>query len=832
MVQVEHLHKYYNKGKKNEQHVLDDINLEFGQTGLVCILGESGSGKTTLLNTIGGLDDFAEGTLTVDGTTLTGYQPRIIEPIRNEHYGYIFQNYYILQDYSVEYNVKLALNRYDLTEEEKEERTEYILGLLGMAKYKNKLVSKLSGGQQQRVSIARALVKAPDIILADEPTGNLDEENTIRTMSILKSISKECLVLLVTHEKRIARFFGDRIIEIRDGRVVRDVENTGSSYERSDDANIYLPEYEKKSLEEGFAKFHMYYQPEEEAGKVCLNLVWKDEKLYIQNLMDCDIVLEGEENGIHVLDEERPKLNIEDIEQFSYDLERLPSQQSQDRGDAQQSSGVLPQNHNKGAAKLPFREIWRMALSNTKMMGRKQAFMITILLASAILLSVTLAKFINMVAINEEAVVSVDSHYVSLNFDIIATLNDTDGWEVYNFLYNYLDNADVYDPFFAPSAKLYLTGQGYLQLGDVQQTISGFSYVSLSHLKGEQLVYGRMPEKRNEVVVDMSVIEDLMDSKGALTSYYKKPEEYLGVILEADKGSSNMEITGISNTQEPSIYCGQNILLSMVQKGYEIASVEEFLAEYPDEYEMLKLASDEVLMREGMYNARDTDGMSASSNQTVVGNDLYNIVGTFPDELEVDYILSDEGCKNIRNEMIYQEKSCLLYTDDIDKTMQYFKDLHWESDKFALNLKNMRDVQLQDYLAKSVSDTDAGNLITLIVVVISVLMIYFTVKSNAMSRSEELTVYRLLGISRGSIIQAYVLEMAILTSVTSLPAVLVSSGVIKFIGSIPSLEMGMLFPWWSVLLLLAVIYAVHTIISILPVHGIISKPPATLAVKG
>ena len=812
MIQVEHLHKYYNKGKKNEQHVLDDINLEFGETGLVCILGESGSGKTTLLNTIGGLDDFAEGTLTVDEAALTGYQPKIIEPIRNEHYGYIFQNYYILQDYSVEYNVKLALNRYDLTEEEKTERTEYILGLLGMAKYKKKLVSKLSGGQQQRVSIARALVKAPDIILADEPKGNLDEENTIRTMSILKSISKECLVLLVTHEKRIARFFGDRIIEIEDGKVVRDIENKGSSYERSDDANIYLPEYEKKSLEEGFAKFRMYYKPEEEAEKVRLNLVWKDGKLYVQNLMECDIVLEGEENGIHVLDEERPKLNMEEIEQFSYDLERLP---------------------DKGSAKLPFREIWRMALSNIKMMGRKQAFIITILLASAILLSVTLAKFINMVAINEEEVVSVDSHYASLNIDITGTINEEmDGWEVYEFLYYYLDSTDIYDSFFSPTARLYLTGQGYLQLDNVQQTISGYSYVSLDHLKEEQLLYGRMPEKRNEVVVDIAVIQDWMDSKGVLTSYYKEPGDYLGVVLEADRSSSNMTITGISNTQEPSIYCGQNVLLGMVQKGYQIANVKEFLAEYPEEYETIDLAHDEILMRQGMYNAEQTDRMTGSDNQVILANYIYNVVGTFPDELGVDYILSDKGCKDVRDQVIYQERSCLLYTDDIDKTMQYFEDLDWVSNKYALNLKNIRDVQLQDYLAKSVSDTDASNLITLIVVVISVLMIYFTIKSNAMSRSEELTVYRLLGISKGSIIQAYVLEMALLTSATSLPAVLISSGVIKFIGSIPSLEMGMLFPWWSVLILLVVIYVVHTVISILPVNGIISKPPATLAVKG
>ncbi|MDE6617258.1 MAG: ABC transporter ATP-binding protein, partial [Lachnospiraceae bacterium] len=238
MIKVNNLNKYYNKGKKNEQHVLNNINLEFGNTGLVCILGESGSGKTTLLNTIGGIDDFADGTLQIGDAVFKSYKQKQVEPVRNDHFGYIFQNYYLLKDYSVNYNVKIALNRYNLSEKEKDERTKYILDMLGMGKYRNKPVSKLSGGQQQRVSIARALVKAPDIILADEPTGNLDEENTIRTMAILKKISRECLVLLVTHEKRIARFFGDRIIEIRDGRVVRDENNTASTYERSDDLNI------------------------------------------------------------------------------------------------------------------------------------------------------------------------------------------------------------------------------------------------------------------------------------------------------------------------------------------------------------------------------------------------------------------------------------------------------------------------------------------------------------------------------------------------------------------------------------------------------------------
>ena len=138
--------------------------------------------------------------------TLNKYDPKAVEKIRNDKYGYIFQNYYLLQDYTVAYNVKLALNTFDISEEEKDERVEYVLQKLDIAKYKKKLVSQLSGGQQQRVSIARALVKSPKIILADEPTGNLDEENTLRTMSILRSIAKDCLVILVSHEKRIARF--------------------------------------------------------------------------------------------------------------------------------------------------------------------------------------------------------------------------------------------------------------------------------------------------------------------------------------------------------------------------------------------------------------------------------------------------------------------------------------------------------------------------------------------------------------------------------------------------------------------------------------------------
>ncbi len=281
MIKIEGLDKYFNRHKKNELHVINNTTLEFEDSGLVCILGESGSGKTTLLNTIGGLDDFSGGSITVDDLRLDKYQSSKIEKLRNRKYGYIFQNYYLLLDYSVEYNIRLALEIFDLSESEMEERIDYVLEAVDMLKYKKRLVGQLSGGQQQRIAIARALAKAPDIIFADEPTGNLDENNTMRIMSIIRKISDKCLVILVTHEKRIAEFFADRIIEVRDGTIVEDRTNKKSNtYYKAEDANIYLKEYDVNNYSLGNVSVNIY--SDNSVKKIILNLVQKDNKLYIQ----------------------------------------------------------------------------------------------------------------------------------------------------------------------------------------------------------------------------------------------------------------------------------------------------------------------------------------------------------------------------------------------------------------------------------------------------------------------------------------------------------------------------------------------------------------------
>lgn len=823
MIRVSHLQKYYNKGKRNEQLVLQDINLEFGETGLVCILGESGSGKTTLLNTIGGLDDFSEGTIQLDDAVVSGYEPKIFEPVRDDHLGYIFQNYYLLKDYTVSYNVKLALSRYGLTEREKQERTEYVLDMLGMGRYKNKLVSMLSGGQQQRVSIARALVKAPDIILADEPTGNLDEENTLRTMSILKTISKECLVLLVTHEKRIARFFGDRIIEIRDGRVVRDENNSAVSYERSDDSNIYLKEYDAKKFQNDFADFRLYHGRGQEPVDIELNLVWKDDKLYIQNLTDCDIVLEGEENGIQILDEERPTLDLDSIDNLQYSLSRLPG---------------------KGTARLPLREVWRMALSNIRMLGKKQIFMVAILLASAVMLSITMAKFVNTISIDEKSIIGNDSHYLKLEFESQSVFDVDDQWKIFDFAQANLTDNELGDVFCGSKLVLSLMGEGFTQMKNLRQPMPAFSYVSIRHLDGKSLLYGKLPEKRNEIVVDIWLINKLIQSGGVVSTNLGGAESYLGALLKTSVGGNKLRISGICDTDQPSIYCNDNMLLGFSQSGFNIASVEELKREAPEKFAELSLADNEILLSETLFyntpkNIFEDKNLPTIENGTIVNycigkdaNHSYTVVGTIDDSLGIDYVLTDQGCRNVRDQVIYDNKECLFYTDNVKAATAYFDTVKDELGSFQLKLTQPCQEDIKAFRKADTSDTSASNLITLLIVLISMLMIYFTIKSNAMSRSEELTVYRLLGISRSSILKAYMLEMALLTSFTSLPVVLVCSGAIQFISSIPSLEMGMLLPWWSVLALLAAIYIIHTVISILPVYSILSKPPALLEVKG
>lgn len=278
MIRIQGLHKFFNKGRQNEIHVINGVDLDLPESGMVAIFGKSGCGKTTLLNVIGGLDGFAEGTLTIENNDIR----RDTDDIRNQYIGYIFQNYNLNKNVSCYENVADALRLCGLDDEgEIEKRVGAALKNVGMEKYSKRTPDTLSGGQQQRIAIARAIVKNPRIILADEPTGNLDEANTVMIMDLLKAISRNHLVLLVTHEANLVDHYCDQVIELSDGRIVNVKSNSSANgFAARDKNDIFLGELERTSLRDGNAEVEYFGEMPETPVKI--RIVNNGGKLYVQ----------------------------------------------------------------------------------------------------------------------------------------------------------------------------------------------------------------------------------------------------------------------------------------------------------------------------------------------------------------------------------------------------------------------------------------------------------------------------------------------------------------------------------------------------------------------
>lgn len=222
MLKLENITKIY-EGKNFKQIALNDVTLAFRNNEFVSILGPSGSGKTTLLNIIGGLDKYTYGNLIIDGVSTRKYKERDWNNYRSKKVGFIFQSYNLINHQTVLSNVLLSLNIAGKPKKESIKLAKKVLKDVGLENYIKKKPKELSGGQMQRVAIARALVTNPNIILCDEPTGALDSQTSIQIMELLKEISKEKLVIMVTHNVTLANKYSDRVIALNDGVITYDM---------------------------------------------------------------------------------------------------------------------------------------------------------------------------------------------------------------------------------------------------------------------------------------------------------------------------------------------------------------------------------------------------------------------------------------------------------------------------------------------------------------------------------------------------------------------------------------------------------------------------------
>jgi len=225
-VQVEKVEKVYKLGEIPVQ-ALDDVSLELSKGEFVAIMGPSGSGKTTLLNLIGVLDKPTKGRIYIDGKDITKLNDRELTALRRKTVGYIFQFYNLIPVLSAFENVELPMLISGMPKEEREERAHSLLEKVGLAGRENHRPDELSGGEQQRVAIVRALANKPSVVLADEPTGDLDSKTGKDVMQALRDLSRNegATVIVVTHDSMVANL-ASRVFEMRDGRIIR-VRTTG-----------------------------------------------------------------------------------------------------------------------------------------------------------------------------------------------------------------------------------------------------------------------------------------------------------------------------------------------------------------------------------------------------------------------------------------------------------------------------------------------------------------------------------------------------------------------------------------------------------------------------
>lgn len=221
MLQLKNIKKNYESGEEIVK-ALKGINIEFRESEFVAILGPSGCGKTTLLNIIGGLDHYTSGDLIIDGISTKKYKDRDWDTYRNHRIGFVFQNYNLITHQSVLSNVELALTLSGVDKKTRRKKAIEVLEKVGLKDQMHKKPNQMSGGQMQRVAIARALVNDPDILLADEPTGALDTKTSIQIMEILKEISKDRLIIMVTHNPDLASKYATRTINLLDGEITSD----------------------------------------------------------------------------------------------------------------------------------------------------------------------------------------------------------------------------------------------------------------------------------------------------------------------------------------------------------------------------------------------------------------------------------------------------------------------------------------------------------------------------------------------------------------------------------------------------------------------------------
>lgn len=812
MIELKKVNKFFNKGKKNELHVINNTSLMLPDVGLVALLGPSGCGKTTLLNAIGGLDSVQDGTILVDGKKISSRNMSKVDKLRSLSVGYIFQDYKLLEDQTVFDNVAIALKMVGIkNKDEIKVRVEYVLEKVGMLRYRHRPVSMLSGGERQRVGIARALVKNPDIVLADEPTGNLDSRNSVEIMNIIKTISKERLVILVTHERNLAEFYASRIIEVSDGTVTADRENghdNALDYEL--DNIFYLKEFpSQRSFADPQDQISVYASEED---VVNLKIVVKHGNLYIQAPENQHVEVVEKGSGIELVDDYKRQVDQESIADYDFNLDEIGDQSIARRYSSIQNFWT--------AFFLGFKKI----SSYTTL---RKLLLVGFLLAGCFI-SFAFARIGSAKHVEQKDYITANASYLQLENPNLSV-------EDYSKLADRQDLAYV----LPGDSKITLTfaPEQFYQSQGVSFSLTG-SLSDAATLTAEDITVGRLPETEQEFVVDRMLLDSLLSSESRLAMFnIRQPEELIGRTYTLKNGLS-YTLVGLVDRQEPNLYLNQSQFIWALYYSNPSAEESYYVSTDLDSSETETLQS--YRLAEGTYqlkrgrlpeNAYECivnyeERESYPLNKTVdvtVGKQKLKVVG---------YYTSDQ---NLTKPLVNDQT--LLY-DLVENASLYTICPAVDQDAYAnltaegYNVTNLLADARSSYQDSVETTVRTTMILAIIIIAISLIEMFLISRSSFLSRIKEVGTLRAIGMKKWDVYKIFLGEVLAVTTLTDLPVILITFFGIQW-ATASSTEIAQFLyqePYFLLLEILLV-YAFNVLVGLLPVWNTMRKRPAAILAR-
>ncbi len=824
MIRAENLTKTYDRGTRRAHEVLHGLSFTLPDTGFVCILGASGCGKTSLLNAVGGLDHFDDGTVSVGGGEPLRSGSAGMERERNASFGYIFQNYYLLAEHSAAYNVYIGMHSLALPHREKMRRVRQALERVDMLRFRRRPVGELSGGQQQRVAIARAIARRPKVIFADEPTGNLDEANTLNICTILKELSRESLIVMVTHETRIARFFADRIITLEDGRILSDTEEWDrGSMDAGAQNTLYAGDYAEGTLAAPQLSVRVLYA--EDAPPAALTVVVEAERIVIKT-QDNRMVLCSSAADVPFLEEGKRPV----IDRDSFAGETPPTV-----GEPQESVS-LPSRRGGLGLRMLLREAFSQS-SGKKL--RKFGTGVFLVLLS-LLLSLAAADFVTLSTIDPRQFGTVDSHTTTLRFERGPSLEtDKYTWFLNDGIRSYLEYLEgeglSFDCIPKTANEIFYHTRVFPQIGALTMPLTTYSTVNISRFDETTLVSGRMPQAYNEIVVDRWVLDVCFGQEGVLQNFMVSPENMLGETLWCDRRNLRLTVVGICDSGEPSVYMSTEALLSLGSYGMETITLSEFCA--LTGMELAPLAEGECIVIIPNIGSNYLSKVGTSV-LTKSGYDLFireAIEGQWelywPQGIYAQYVVSDETRDGLYRAMITSLKSFDLWCADKPAVLEAIAAAPEELTKqVTVNVRDVYQEAYDKYTEQVALKVDARTIVTAAVILLCLVMLYLMQRARIRERMDLIAVYRLLGIPKRDLVTIFTAESLLLTLRYALPVVGLTWLVIRCL-DLFGIGTVLIFPLWTAALTLGVIAAVRVLVAVLPVLRLLRLPPAQLAAK-